>query len=234
MNKDPEIKAGPIPYFSTTMRDGYSVPVRRSLFTAAIYGVPVFVLVLLIGGGAALWPLPVRWDVVVYLAVTLGMITFFTALIISWPREKERWMWLIEDVMKQDLNGDGSIGEPQKTNEFNTNPLPVWLSRNDKEEMSGIRGELPHREYLPALAAGLLEKKEFSQRKWAAVIPQAKFYEIQRAFVEYGLAKPANGKDGANGYVLTKAGVDTCHAIVNQSRGERRAMTAPLPYFSSK
>lgn len=117
-------------------------------------------------------------------------------------------MWEVERIVGRDLDGDGDVGEPVGQRE----PIRVEsLERDARDRVKRIRYvTLPvgvTDDDLARIAqAALVDELPFSRRGLAEVISPDKYTGISRAMLEGGLLSFSNGRNNANGVVLTGAG----------------------------
>lgn len=179
-------------YLHTTQA-GVKVPLAQTFATGLIVYVvaQIFMLLLDVLDG---W----KW------ALAFGAL----ALLTSWFISYRHWFGLtrVEEWTGWDINGDGSIGEPE------THVVRIEMQRIEENGHLNVtkRFDLPLSEdELVSLARGLMTGVPFSEREWTGsgkLLSLSRFRELRSEMIRRGLLDLANGKDARQGYALTADG----------------------------
>ncbi len=170
-----------------------TIPLLQSVITGILAGIAAGVLVGVLRVGFSAW--------------AAGFSTWALVTLGAWLSFRGRWQVVIERALGVDLNHDGVIGEP----ELPPQPEPQSL-RVELLQEGGRRGDwidLPFPDKLPALAAGLLEGRQFTQTVWTGggrLYSRAEFEAVRGEMLRRGLARWKNPQAPAQGAELTPAG----------------------------
>jgi hypothetical protein len=183
------------PYRKMELIADVAVPLAQAAITGSLSAVAVFVTGLFYG-----WP----W----YAGPFFGVfVTGVSWLGLIWSGRES--LWVIEEVIGRDLDGDGETGPP----------APAWGVRAEITEGKRWQfADIPVRPGpLHKLAGAVIEGDEsFTERTAAANdMTQAEFYILRDLMVERGLAAWNHPTRRQNGVSLTRGGLALLRAIVN-------------------
>lgn len=231
-DREPEkFVSSPIPYVSTTIRDGFIVPMRQALFTALLSGGAACGVVVFVVWGLILAEIdiPVKWCV--YAALLAFAVVFFPVAIITWKRAKEDWMYIIENAMLMDLNQDGMIGDPGKQ-EPPAPKLRVTVNNGQQRPMDRDEiedDEIPFADRLPLLARALAGGKPFTYSEWGGkgkLFSQPEWVTLTDTLRERGYIRYRNPKATHLGYDFTHKGGAFMQSLIEEGiRIEKEAVT---------
>lgn len=183
---------------------------RRHLFdTSAGVGVPLlqalvtgFSLACAVGVFCWLFKVPFWWKYAV------GTLAGVQAL--AWLFLLAKWLRLVEPVerfLNKDLNGDGTIGEPEV--------IRIEL-KHDEKHLQFI--DLPYPERLPEFARAVLNGVQLSESAWTgsnALFSKREFYTLRDALMKNGVIRWRNEGAPAQGFEITPSGKAVVRYLAN-------------------
>lgn len=166
------------------------------LFQAMICGAIVGILTLM---GSIPLAIKNEWRWWVPPAATAGMATVSWA--VAWfvlLGAHRKLLWLVEEIIGQDLDEDGEVGDPSEVH--------VWVTEPDKKQACKVVLPLDEGTLRQVAKAHLGAGKPLSRRGLAGVLSDGKFRKLQEILLEKGWAI-YKGEGPNAGIELTKAGM---------------------------
>jgi hypothetical protein len=177
----------------TSFQVGFKLPASLSAWTGFLFT---------LAGGFFCWLF--HWPFLWALAAG-GAVTF-----VVWMNLYNRMLYLIEFVLKADINGDGVIGAPLTQLPPPTTRIELIKTDQDHNLVEGDYINLPAEpEQLAQLADGLSQGYSLSINKWTGrgkPFTRSQFETLLDVFHTRGLAAPLSAKSPNSGYALTVAG----------------------------
>lgn len=169
-------------------RSGVWLPLLQASVTGGLIGLAVGLLALLAGIQN-----PAAWGGLAWVSVQTA----------AWFMLLWRWLALtrpVETIIRQDLDGDGHIGEPRQ--------VRVIVESDDRRHVEFI--DLPaSQEQLGRLAVGLLAGHSLSESAWTGAggpFSRREFQHLRDELIRRGLVSWVNPSARAQGVELTKPG----------------------------
>ena len=154
------------------------VPVLQSLSVGLSVALAAGVLTLL---GGATWVTAGRWAAGVGVLSWAGTTVWFVV-------GGRQALWAREELIGRDLDGDGTIGEPE--------PKTVRVELHDaaRQQTKYVDLPLPESKLRVLAVAVVLNGKPFSRRGLRGVLSQSEYARTSSELVRRGLARDIDGK----------------------------------------
>ncbi len=193
----------------SSFRVGFTLPVSQSLATGIFFTLAAL---------GICWGL--RWPAM-WAFMAGAVVTFIT-----WLNLVNRMLYVIEFVLKQDLNGDGMVGIPMPRLPAPTTRVELIKTDQDNSLVEGDYIELPGEpEKVAMLADGILHGYSLTVDEWTGQgkpFNRSQFVTLRNEMHRRGLIAPLSDKSSKAGFGPTVAGK---HVLAKLAKS-----TTPPPY----
>ena len=172
---------------------GFTLPISQSIATGIFFTLAALGLC-----WAFQWP-------ALWAFASGGVVTF-----VAWMNLFNRMLYVIEFVLRQDINGDGVIGTPMPRPPAPTTRVELIKKDQDNSLVEGDYIELPGEpEKIALLADGLLRGYSLTVDEWTGQgkpFKRNQFVSVRDELLHRGLIAPLSDKSNKSGYGLTVVG----------------------------